>query len=295
MRTDLPLWRSVLYVPANVERFVAKAHTRGADAVILDLEDAVLPDDKPAARAAVPEAAKRVGQAGADVLVRINRPWRMAFRDLEAVVGPAVAALAIPKVADASHVRAICEILDDLEAERGMAPGHTRLVAMVETASAWFRLEEVAKADPRVVALVVGSEDFALSTGMLPEPEGLFMPTLAGVIAARAAGIVPMGFMGSIADFRDRDTFRQRIRQARRLGFLGSMCIHPDQVAILNEEFAPSAEEVSFSRRVLAADAEARAAGRGSFALDGRMIDIPIVERARQTVARADAIAAKTG
>ena len=97
------------------------------------------------------------------------------------------------------------------------------------------------------------------------------------------------------ADFRDRDTFRQRIRQARRLGFLGSMCIHPDQVAILNEEFAPSAEEVSFSRRVLAGDAEARAAGRGSFALAGRMIDIPIVERARQTVARADAIAAKTG
>jgi citrate lyase subunit beta/citryl-CoA lyase len=291
MPRQLPFWRSMMYVPGNVERFIERAHTRGADALIIDLEDSVLPADKAATRAAVQKVAERIGRTGLDIAVRINRPWRLAVPDLEAVISPRVRALALPKVADASHIRAVAEICDELEAERGMANGHTVFVAMVETADAFFELREIAKASPRVVGLTLGSEDFALSLGMLAEPEGLHTFTLPTVAAARAAGILPMGFVGSIAQFSDREAFRGMIRQARRLGFEGAMCIHPDQVTILNQEFAPSEAEIRYAEKVIAADREARAQGRGSFTVDGKMGDIPIVVRAEQTLAKRDRIA----
>ncbi len=288
-----PLWRSMMFVPVNVDRFVEKAHARGADAIILDLEDSVVPAEKAAARGLVPDAAVKVAQGGADVVVRINRPWRLAVPDLEAVVDPQIAALALPKVAGPEHIRAIAEILDELEAERGMTPGHTRLIAMIETADALFQAREIAGADPRVVAMILGAEDFALDTGMAPEPDGLFQPTMQTVFAARAAGIVPLGFIGSIADYGDRAAFAEIIARSRRLGFEGAFCIHPAQVGVLNEGYAPSAEEVEHARRVIAAFEAAAAAGRGAVELDGRMIDIPIVERAERTLAREAAIEAR--
>src|SRR5581483_6015193 len=194
----LPVWRSMLFVPVTQERFVNGAARRGADAIILDLEDAVAASEKARARTLVPEAARIVSRGGADVVVRLNRPLRMTVRDLEAVVGPAVHAVALPKAESAQHVQLVAEAIDELEAERGMAPGTTKMLAMVETASAFFRIAEIAKASPRLVALNVGAEDFALSAGMLPEAEGLFMPKQMCVLAARAAGIMPLGFVGTV-------------------------------------------------------------------------------------------------
>ena len=126
-----------------------------------------------------------------------------------------------------------------MEAERGIPVGTTKMLAMVETASAFFRIAEIARAHPRLVALNLGAEDFALSAGMLPEAEGLFMPKQTCVFAARAAGIMPMGFVGTVADFSDLDGFRETVRRSRRLGFVGASVIHPSQIAILNEEFRP--------------------------------------------------------
>ena len=289
----LPVWRSLLFVPVTARRFVDGAARRGADAIILDLEDSVAASEKPRARQLVGEAAGIVSQGGADVVVRINRPWRLAVRDLEAVVGPQVLALALPKVDSAEHVRTIAEIVGELEAERGMAAGTTRLVAMVETAAALFRIAEIARADRRLVGLNLGAEDFALSAGMLPEAEGLLLPKQLCVFAARAAGILPLGFVGTVAEFLDLDAFRATIQRSRRLGFAGASVIHPSQIAILNEEFRPSADEVAHARRVLAAYDEAEAKGVGAVTVDGRMIDVPIVERARLLVAREAAIAAR--
>jgi citrate lyase subunit beta / citryl-CoA lyase len=289
----LPVWRSLLFVPVTVRRFVDGAARRGADAIILDLEDSVAASEKPRARDLVAEAAEIVSRGGADVVVRINRPWRLAVRDLEAVVGPRVQALALPKVDSADHVRAIAEILDELEAERGIERGTTRLVAMVETAAALFRIAEIARADRRLVGLNVGAEDFALSAGILPEAEALMLPKQLCVFAARAAGILPLGFLGTVAEFDDLDGFRATIRRSRRLGFVGASVIHPRQIAILNEEFRPSASEIAHARRVLAAYDEALAKGVGAVTVDGRMIDVPIVERARLLVSREEAIAAR--
>ena len=281
---EIPLWRSLLFVPVNVDRFVNSAPRRGADACILDLEDSIPAAEKTEARQKVRTAAATVGSAGADVVVRINRPWRLAVRDIEASVDPHICALAVPKVADPGHLRAIAETLSELEAERGLDPGHTRLIAMIETADAYFQIKDIAAADSRVIAMTLGQEDFALSAGMAPEPEGLFQPSLQVVLAARAAGILPLGFVGSIAEYRDQEKFRQTIRQARRMGFAGAFCIHPLQAQVLNEEFSPTADEVVAAQEMINAYDDAKSKGRGSIEYQGRMLDEPIVERARQTV-----------
>lgn len=288
-----PLWRSMLFVPTNVKKFIDSAPSRGADAYILDLEDSVPMAEKANARTLVRQAAAAIGKSGVDVLVRINRPWRLMVRDIEAAVDANVCALMVPKAADAGHILAIAEMLDELEAERGLKIGHTRLVAMIETTAAYFHAVDIAKAHTRVVAMNLGSEDFALSAGMMPEEEGLFQPTLHVMLAARAADILPLGFVGTIAEYRDTELFRARAEQAARLGFLGSACIHPLQVDILNQAFTPSAELVTRSRGVIAAYNAANAEGRGAIEFEGRMIDEPIIQRAQQTIARADMIAAR--
>jgi citrate lyase subunit beta / citryl-CoA lyase len=285
-----PVWRSLLYVPSNVPRFVDGAHRRGADAIILDLEDSVPEAERPAARRGVQAAAESVAQSGADVVVRINRPWRQTILDLEAAISPRVLALAVTKVDSADHVRLVSEVVSELEAERGMPVGATKFIVMIETAAAWFRMPEIAQADPRIVALTLGGEDFALSVGMLPEPEGLFMPKQQLAIAARSAGVMPLGFIGTVADYKDLDAFRHTVRRSRRLGFLGASVIHPAQIPILNEEFGPSAEEVDSAQRIVSAYKDATASGRGSIEVDGKMIDIPVVLRAEQLLARHAAI-----
>src|SRR5213078_1340044 len=274
-------------------RFVDGAARRGADAIILDLEDSVAASEKERARTLVPEAAEIVSRGGADVVVRLNRPVRMTVRDLEAVIGPRVQAVALPKAEGAEHVRLVAEVIDELEAERGIPIGTTKMLAMVETTSAFFRIAEIARAHPRLVALTLGAEDFATSAGIVPEAEPLTMPKQTAVFAARAAGIMPMGFIGSIAEFHDLDAFRETIRRSRRFGFVGPSVIHPSQIAILNEEFRPSAAEIDHASRVVAAYEKAFAEGVGAVTVDGKMIDVPIVERAKLLLEREAAIAAR--
>jgi citrate lyase subunit beta/citryl-CoA lyase len=156
-------------------------------------------------------------------------------------------------------------------------------------------MPEIAKADTRIVALTLGGEDFALSVGMLPTAEGLFMPKQQLAIAARAAGILPLGFIGTVADYKDLDAFRETVRRSRRLGFRGASVIHPAQIPILNEEFAPSADEVASARKIVAAYDEAVAAGRGSISVDGKMVDVPVVLRAQEVLAISAAIKEREG
>jgi citrate lyase subunit beta/citryl-CoA lyase len=293
MRGDLPIWRSLLFVPVIQPRFVAGAADRGADAIILDLEDSVPAAEKVRARGLVQEATELAARKGADVLVRINRPLRSAIADLEAAISPRVAALMLPKTESAEHVGLLSEAITELEAERGMPMGTTRLVAMIETPSAFFRMAEIARSSPRLVAMTVGGEDLALALEMEPSAEALLHAKQQMILAARAAGILPLGFVGSIAGFADRDAFRETIRRARRLGFAGSPCIHPAQVAILNEEFRPSEAEVAEAERILTAYEDAADHGNGAIALDGKMIDRPVVERARCLLSRYAAILAR--
>lgn len=293
MRNDLPVWRSLMFVPVTSEKFVRTGADRGADAIILDLEDAVAPSQKDHARTLIAGAIPEVSRKGADVLVRVNRPWRMLVRDIEAAVIPGVTALVLTKVDSPEHVHACEEIVSELEAERGLPVGGMKFLVLVETPAGFFRIQEIAKCSPRIVGLSLGSEDFAAEVGMQSDPEGLFYPKQQTIFAAKAAGVLPMGFVGSIADFRDQEAFRAIVRRSRRLGFMCASAIHPLQVSVLNEEFAPTAAEIERAERMIAAYDEAYAKGLGAVQFEGAMIDVPVVNRARTIVNRANALRAK--
>jgi citrate lyase subunit beta/citryl-CoA lyase len=266
---------------------VARAHERGADGIILDLEDAVPPEAKDDARAVLAAAAACVGQSGADVMVRVGRSIRALARDLEAVVLPGIAALVLPKVESADWVTEVAAAVAELEAERDLVPDAIRFILQIETPGALPRLPAIAAAHPRVAAMTLGPEDYCAALGAVPGPEVLMGPNLAVLQAARAAGVLPLGLVGSIGDFSDLAAYGALVTQARSLGFRGAMAVHPAQVPVLNTGFSPSEAETDWASRVVAADRAARAEGRGAFRLDGRMIDLPVVRRAEEILAMA--------
>jgi citrate lyase subunit beta/citryl-CoA lyase len=290
MRPTPPVWRSILYVPGNVPKFIDKAHERGADCVLVDLEDSVQPAQKPEARAMLPATLKKVARGGADVAVRINRPMRLAVADLEAAVQPGLSALFITKTESVQHLRLLDEVVTELEKERGLPVGGIGFGAMIEHPRALAHIHDIAEHGPRVIAMMLGGEDFALETGSVPGDETLELPKRLVAFAAQAHGVNMFGILGTVADYSDPDAYRRSAERARRFGFSGATCIHPGLVAALNEVFTPNPEEVAYARKLIEADKTAQTEGRGSFSVDGKMIDIPVIDRARKLLARRAAI-----
>jgi len=293
LKPNLPVWRSLLYVPVNVERYVEKAHTRGADCIQLDLEDSVPASEKDAARRLVPDVARRVRSGGADVVVRINSPMTASVKDLDASVCDAIDGIALTKAQSADHIREVDDCITDLEARRGLAVGRIRLIAMIESPAAFFQMPAIAGSSERLAAMNIGGEDFALETGMEPNEQTLLMPKQQMIFAARSAGLMPLGFIDSVASFADREAFARMVRRSRAFGFLGAGCIHPGQVPIVNECYSPSADEVAYASRIIEGQAAQEAAGRASWSLDGKMIDVPVVVRAQRLLERHAAIVAR--
>jgi citrate lyase subunit beta/citryl-CoA lyase len=271
-------WRSMLYVPANVPRFVAKAPGAGADAVILDVEDSVPADRKAEARAALAEAVPTARSGGSDVLVRVNRLLRLAVPDIVAAMEAGADGILLTKCMGPEHVALAAEIL--AEAKRPM-----RMIPMVEGAAALPRLDAIARAAPAVAGLLIGAEDLAAECGCAADDETVVLAKRMMVLAAHGAGIAPFGTLGTVADYRDAEKVRDLVARSKRAGFVGATCIHPALVPILNEGFAPSAAELDLARRQLAAAEEAAREGRGSFTVDGKMVDEPILIRARRILA----------
>lgn len=267
--------RSLLYVPANSGRFIASAHERGADAIVLDLEDSVVPSEKDAARAGLGAAVRAVGRNNARVFVRINSEPDRELIDAEAACRAGAVGLFIPKVESARRLQRLAELMSRVEEEL-----HTRyrlaFVPMIETARGVFEARAVAGAHPRVIGMTVGGEDLATSMDAEPSPEVLRVPMMLVHLAAKAADILSFGLIRSVADFRDTDGIARAAGEARAFGFDGATCIHPSAVPILNRAFSPSAEEIDRARRLIAA-----ADGKGAFVFEGKMADAPVVERAR--------------
>jgi citrate lyase subunit beta/citryl-CoA lyase len=293
MRVNTPkLLRSVLFVPANSEKLLHSAARREADAIQVDLEDAVAASEKERARPAAVAAIDWLQGRCPYVIARINRPLRLAVRDLEAVVMPGVQAVTVPKVPDAALLRLVDATIGELEAERGLPVGGIRLIAMIETAEGLVNVNAIAAATPRLVALTVGPEDLSASLGSQATPDAMYIPNVLALIAARRAGVIPLGYAGPISLYDDLETYRGWIRRAAELGFEGAFCIHPNQVAICNELFQPSADEIAKATQLIAAWEQHTVAGRGVFVFDGRMVDAPVVERARTVIAKAAALSA---
>jgi len=276
--------RSVLYMPGSNARAMEKARALAADALILDLEDAVAPDAKELARRQVLEAVKARGFGKREIVIRINAlatAW--GADDLAAAVEAGPDAILIPKVSHAKD-------LADVEARLGAAP--TKLWAMVETPLAILKIVEIAGAGGRLASLVMGTNDLIKEFGGLHTPDRLNLSAALGlsVAAARAFGLAVID--GVYNDINDSDGFYGSCRQGRAFGFDGKTLIHPSQLGPCNEVFAPSPEEIEAARKIIAAFDKPENRGKGAISLDGRMVELLHAEIARNTVAVADAIAA---
>ncbi|WP_108659163.1 HpcH/HpaI aldolase/citrate lyase family protein [Acuticoccus kandeliae] len=289
-------WRALLYVPAHKARFVEKAPSSGADAVILDLEDSVPAGAKAEARAALGPATASLHAAGLDVLVRINRPLELAVDDVRAAVAAGADAITVAKADGPSHVRLLAELLDTLERDVSRS-APMAMVVLIETLDAFWDMKAIAAASDRVVAMTLGGEDIAAAVHGASDEETLLWPRQQMIFAAATAGVAPIGLMGSLAGYKDKERFRAIAERSRRFGYWGATCIHPDQVAIVREAFSPSEDEVANAQKIVTALDEAIAAGDAAVSVDGRMIDPPVAAHARRILeidARIKARAART-
>ena len=278
--------RSLLFVPAGNARYLKSALQGPADVIQLDLEDAIPPAQKEQARAEARVAIDRIHDAGRVGTVRINHGMSLALADLEAVVGPGLAGLTVPKVSSAEQLQQLDEAVTVLEEQRQLPVGQIRLVAQIESATGVLNVREIASATPRLAAMGLGMEDLAAELGSSVDPDALYFPSMLLLYAAREAGVTPIGYLGSITMYNDADTFGQWIRRARSLGFEGGFSIHPNQVDILNTEFAPKQREVEEARQLIEAFQNRTDKSSGAFSWEGRMVDKPVVDRASRTLRR---------
>jgi citrate lyase subunit beta/citryl-CoA lyase len=286
--------RSSLIFPVNVQRFVDKAYLRGADCIIMDLEDSVPESEKEHARGLIKDCIPVVGKGGGDVAVRINRPMDQAKADLEASVWPGLTCVSLPKVESADEVRLRDEIISELERKIGIAAGTVQIAVAVETALGVIRAFEIASASPRTVTIGVGAEDLTQEMGVQTSVEGreLWYARSKVLTDAYAAGIQPMGLVGvEPFTWRESEKAYDAAVNSRKLGYKGAQSIHPAPIPYLNEGFSIPAEEVEFMGRALEAFEEGLRQGTASVNVDGRMIDIASAERCRKVLERADAIA----
>ncbi|MFT7287931.1 MAG: citrate lyase subunit beta/citryl-CoA lyase [Halieaceae bacterium] len=279
--SNLALWRSMLFVPGDNPSFLARAADRGADALILDLEDGVAPNNKMAARSLTADAVESLFARGADVLVRINDPLRLAVADLEAVVGAGLRAVVVPKAESADYLARLAILIRELEIERGLPAGGIGMIAQIESAQGLTAMDAIAATDG-VIGLALGSEDLSADVGMAPLPHTLHGPAQQLVFAASRQGCMPFGFPDSIGIYTDTARLTEAVSRGREMGFRGAMAIHPAQVPIMNEHFLPTAGEIGFALRVKEALGDPANSDSGAIAVDGRMVDRPVALRAMQ-------------
>ncbi len=287
------LLRSVLYMPASNPRALAKARTLDCDAVALDLEDAVAPEAKPAARAALAADVRAGGFGHRRVIARINAlatPWGHA--DLAALAQVPITALLVPKVADAPDIVALSAAMD-----AAGYPAHVALWVMIETPRAVLAIERIAAAaaTTRLTALVLGLNDLAKDTGIVQAPgRAPFVPVLVNtVLAARSHGLIALdGVCNAIDDFA---RIEAECAQARDFGFDGKTLIHPAQIASANRLFAPSPADLASAQAIVAAFADPANAGKGALKVAGQLVEVLHRDSAARLIATAAAIAAREG
>jgi citrate lyase subunit beta/citryl-CoA lyase len=291
-RLVLEILRSLIFVPGNRRDMLEKARDFDADAIVADLEDSVPPAEKENARGVVRDMAPTLSGRGQKVLVRLNSlDTGLTHDELAALIGPHLYGISIGKVESTWDIKECDRIASALEKGAGLEPGHLKIVPWIENSRAVMRVYDIAIASPRVVGLAFGAEDYTDDMDIQRTDEGdeVYFPRATVALAARAAGVAALD--SPFVRFRDQDGLKREIEVALKLGFKGKFAIHPAQLDTINTMFSPRPEDVEYARRVMEAWDQAEAEGRGSTSLDGRMIDVPVVKRARSLLAMADAIA----
>lgn len=289
----MSVYRSFLFAPGNHPRRVEKALCLDADATILDLEDACPISEKVATRGVVVAAYQRPRRGLGYVRVNaMSTEW--GYGDLVAVVQTGVDGIVLPKLESVDEIRAADWLVSNLERDRGLASGSIDILPIIETGKGLANARAICAAGTRVKRIAFGAGDFTLDMNMTwSKSEIELLPYRTEcVLASRAGGIEPP--IDTVwVDIKDAEGFKASVETIKGLGFQGKMCIYPDQVPVVNEMLAPAPAEVDWSRRAVAAFAEAEKAGSASIQLDGRFIDYPIVYRAQRVIAMAEKIAAK--
>ncbi|NLT05624.1 MAG: CoA ester lyase [Solirubrobacterales bacterium] len=288
--------RSWMFVPTSPDRFIVKVPSLPVDAVMLDLEDGVLPSERPKGR----ENLRRVlpeWSATAVPFVRINGVDTGEWRD-DAAAALGAAGVVLPKADSPAQVAELSAHLAEIERAAGLEVGVTTVVAAIESSAGLLAASRTAAADPRVRALLFGAEDYALDLGLPLVREGAGADLLDArstiATAARSAGVLPID--GVHTEMKDEAGLREQSRLARSLGFSGKSLFHPSQIATINECFAPTDAEVAFAREVVAAFEEAaRTSLQGAVAVGNHLVDLPIAERARRLLDAAEEFARRDG
>ncbi len=276
---DARVRRSLFFVPGGEPRKLEKCRSMGADTVMLDLEDSVPVAEKDRARALVAETLSQGGFGEAEPGVRVNPPSTPYFADdLEAVVSAGAQAIMLPKSESAEDLAEVARRIGQLEGSGGAGARPVQLLALVETAVGVADVRSVATATPRLTGLCLGHADFSRDMGLttIDPASGVVLHARCQLaIAAKAAGVTPIDTV--CLDVRDEAAFRRDTELGVSLGFEGRLCIHPMQVAIANEIFSPTQEQIEYAKRVVDGAREAKAEGRGVFTVDGKMVDAPLV------------------
>ncbi|NQU14845.1 MAG: CoA ester lyase [Desulfobacteraceae bacterium] len=280
--------RTALFVPGSRPDRVDKAAKSGADAIIIDLEDAVALSEKAIARPKVRE--KILEHVNKEIIVRVNGlDSGFIQEDLEAVIVEGLGCIIVPKVEDKEHVREIHRLLLAVEKEKGMEPGAIAIIPLIESARAIENVFEIVSErtlPARLFTVAFGAADYTLDMGIEITREGteLFYPRSRIPIACRAADIDPPLDTPFMIDLKDREALKADARRAKQLGFQGKLCIHPNQIEPCHEIFSPTREEILYAERVIQAFDEAEARGIAAIHLDDKFVDYPVVEKARRVL-----------
>jgi citrate lyase subunit beta/citryl-CoA lyase len=298
------LLRSWMFVPGNRQRMIEKSLGVAVDAVMMDIEDGVAPAEKDTARkqiaACLDQVAARLqaekGLRTPARFVRINAVGHERMRDdLALVLRRGLEGLVVPKVETPEQVKTVEQILDRQESPAGVDRGSVRLLIAIESPRGLFNAYAIATASPRVIGLLFGAEDFSREIGLPLRREGEARDLIyarSGIVTAAACAHV-QAVDGVWPDLQDIEGLKTFALQSRRLGFSGMSLIHPAQVEIVNGAFSPAADEIDYAQRVLKAFEEARERGEGAVAFGGQLLDLPIVDRARQTLALAESLSVR--
>lgn len=271
-------------VPMTVQRFVNSAWRHGADAITLDLEDGVPRSQKIDARSSVREAISQASRAGAEVFVRVNKPY--LYADIEVAVWPDLTGIMLPKVESAAEVSEVAVLLDQLERQRGLEVGSLQLIVLLESALGVWNIRDIITASTRVTQVGLGESDLCQNLGIVATEEDDPFVYARGrlVIEGIAADVQPIGMAFPVSltpRLLPQDELLQLATMAKNLGFKGAICPHPSWIAPVNTAFSPTPEQVSYYTRVREVFAEGVARGTAAVPLDGKMIDVPVDEWAK--------------
>ncbi len=279
----------MMFVPGNNPGMMADAHIYGPDSIMLDLEDSVSMMEKDTARLLVYNALKTIDYGDTEMVVRIN-PLNTPYgkKDIEAVVKAGVHVVRMPKTETADEVREVEAEIEKVEREIG-AEGRTRIMAAIESALGVVNAYDIAISSPRMMGIALGAEDYCanLKTQRSKEGDELRLARETIVVAARAAGIDALDTVFS--NLYDMETFRREVEYIKTLGFDGKSIINPRQIEVVNEVFTPTEKDIEKAKAIVAAIKEAEKKGSGVIALNGKMIDRPVVIRAERTITLAKA------